>query len=405
MLPPPAELRKPSVHTIDRLFIGPLPERVLSRSEHLVQKPVKTYRSLFISESRQRPSDDDGTVEELIKQYAYAFHLKFGGSEEDWNEERENSVMDEMSRKWGESPWGRLSQERKDGSNASNARWVLPNDSGSFQIGEFLGLNTYAEQASRRSTANVNGGDSLSLEASPSTSRQVHNDEPSAMTGDTFVTARSHFSPEPELDGIPFHSSSSTNDLLAPTSTTSLLRVSAADQSPGRCSNLKPALKARTLTQAKSDGAINGSTDASPPLDKGKGKAKKVVRLPRNPSTPAPAGEVLQRTGSEMQETSAAAAEEFQADATSSAPVLDVPDEYEDAKMKGKRIFSFVVRSNVHLITGNASNSALFDFLRRVSRFRQDASSCRLLQGRLSRIPFRRDAGSLRKGHAIRRLG
>jgi len=109
-------------------------------------------------------------------------------------------------------------------------------------------------------------------------------------------------------------------------------------------SRLKPALRARALAPAKSDGAINGSTDTSRSFDqgkgKGKGKAKKVfVRAPHDPSPPAPPGEVLQRTGDEMQETSAAAAEEFQAATTSSSIPLDVPHEYDDAKMRGENIF------------------------------------------------------------------
>ncbi|KAH9989700.1 Pleckstrin homology domain-containing protein [Russula compacta] len=131
------------------------------------------------------------------------------------------------------------------------------------------------------------------------------------------------------------------------TSTTSLLRVLASDQPPGRyrtrtepideVSNLKPALKARALASAKSDGAINGSSDTQHSLDQERGK--KVVRLPRDdPSPPAPPGEVLQRTGSEMPERSAAVAEELQAAAPPSAALLDAPDEYNDAKMKDRMV-------------------------------------------------------------------
>ncbi|KAH9986612.1 hypothetical protein BJV77DRAFT_1061765 [Russula vinacea] len=59
------------------------------------------------------------------------------------------------------------------------------------------------------------------------------------------------------------------------------------------------------------------------------------VRLPHDPSPP---GDVLQRTGSEVQETGAAAAEAFQVATTSSAVPLDAPDEYDDAKMRDRMV-------------------------------------------------------------------
>jgi hypothetical protein len=42
-----------------------------------------------------------------------------------------------------------------------------------------------------------------------------------------------------------------------------------------------------------------------------------------------------------MRETSAAAAEELQASTAPSAALMDAPDEYEDAKMKGERTILF----------------------------------------------------------------
>ncbi len=148
MIPtPPAESTQSSGrHTLPRIFIGPLPERVLSNAQQsvAVARRVKAPRRLFgFKQSRQSASENDEPVEELINRYAYAFHLKLGGSEGDWNEERENSVKYEMFRRWRESPWGRLWRGKNDNPNASRARWVLPNDAGSFQVGDFLGLDTY----------------------------------------------------------------------------------------------------------------------------------------------------------------------------------------------------------------------------------------------------------------------
>jgi hypothetical protein len=351
-------------HTLPRIFIGPLPERVLSNAQH-----VKRSRRLFgFNQSRQTPTENDEPVEELINRYAYAFHLKLGGSEGDWNEERENSVKYEMFRRWRESPWGRLWRGRKDSPNASHARWVLPNDAGSFQVGDFLGLDTYAKPAPRSLRLSTSPTNGPFTEEGPSTPPRALYGDPSTTTGDAFVTAHSHISPELEtalpvpqslslIQGSPV----STDDSHVPvaTSSASLIRVvPAADRPPIRdrllrtepndeVPKLKPALRTRALAPAKSDSAINGSTDTLGSFDRGKGKAKAkkvVVRVPHDPSLPqaAPPGEVLRRTGDEMQETSAAAAEELQAATTSSSMPLDVPDEYDDAKMRGENIFSLL---------------------------------------------------------------
>ena len=364
MLSPPPQLDQSSDgHALHRFFIGPLPERVLLDAQHHVLKPVKKRRTLFsFSPSRQSPSSNDEPVEELINQYAYAFHLKFGGSAEDWNEERENNVKDEMSRRWKESPWGRLWRGSQDGLNVSHGRWILPNDAGSFQIGDFLGLNTYSELATRspQLTSSVAGGSPT--RAGPSTHHQAHLGGPSTRTGDTFVTAPSHIGPEPELAPMPSRSSffpeaspNSGDDIHATTSTTSLLRVPAVDRPAGvfrtrtgptdEASTVKPALRARALVSAKSDSAIDGSTDTPRTSDRRKGKAKKVVRLPHDHSPPAPPGAVLQRSGSEIQETSAAAAEDFRAATAPPAAPIDAPDEYDDARMKGKSFFSLSTSS------------------------------------------------------------
>jgi hypothetical protein len=75
---------------------GPLPERarnVLSRT---------ISGDFTFNQSRPPSSDNDGPIEELINHYAYAFHLKLGGSEGDWNKGRENRVKYEMPRRWRE---------------------------------------------------------------------------------------------------------------------------------------------------------------------------------------------------------------------------------------------------------------------------------------------------------------
>lgn len=267
-----------------------------------------------------------------------------------------------MYRRWRESPWGRLWRGKEDSPNASHARWVLPNDAGSFQVGDFLGLDTYAKPAPRNLRLPTSSTNGPHTEEGPSTSRRVLYGDPSTRTDHTFVTALSHISPEPDT-ALPVPQSLSlieespvtTDDSDVPiaTSSASLIRVvPAADRPPIRdrlltvpndeVPKLKPASSARALAPAMSDSAINGSTDTPRSFDRGKGKGKAkaktvLVHVPHDPSPPAPPGEVLRRTGDEMQETSAGAAEESQV-ATTSSMSLDVPDEYDNAKMRDRMV-------------------------------------------------------------------
>jgi hypothetical protein len=384
MVTPDVELKK--IHTLYRFFLGPLPERVVSDAQHLVTKSVTSNRPrgfFSFTQAQQSPSETDEPVEELIDQYAYAFYLKLGGSEENWNEEQENYVKNEMLRRWRESAWGRLWRRRKENSDTTHARWVLPNDAGFFQVGEFLGLNTYAEPASRGTRFTPGSSTWTGPSISP-----VYFNDPSILARDSFVTARSHVSPEPETgpsqsSSLPPDASVSSDGsygIHAVTSTTNLIPLKAADRPSeihrtrtgptDAVPNLKPALRARALTQAKSDGAIDGTTLGL--SGSGKGKAKKVVRLPSDlhlfgtPTLPPPSvspDEVIERTGSELRGTSAATEE---ATKSASAASLETPDEYDDAKMKGETIHS-VLPSPYALSVKPGS--------------RQDGGSCRLLQG------------------------
>lgn len=390
MVTPDVEQKK--IHTLYRYFLGPLPERVVSDAQHLVSKSVNRPRGFFgFTQAQQMPPETDEPVEELINQYAYAFYLKLGGSEENWDEEQESYVKHEMLRRWRESAWGRLWRRRKENSDTARAHWILPNDAGFFQVGEFLGLNTYAAPASRGTRATPGSSAWTGPPISP-----VYLNDPSMVTGDSFVTAPSHVSPEPEAGpsqstSIPLDASVSSNGscgIHGVTSTTHLIPVRAAENPSERhrthtgptvvVSSLKPALRARALTQAKSDGAIDGTTSATVGLSlpaSGKGKAKKAVRLPSDPhlsgTTTLPPhsaspDEVLERTGSELHGTSAAAEEGLRTTKSASAALLETPDEYDDAKMKGETIHSVLPSPYVLSVKPGS---------------RQDDSSRCLLQG------------------------
>jgi hypothetical protein len=373
MVAPSVELKNTQGHTLYRFFLGPLPERVVSDVQHLVTKSVNRPRGFFgFTQAQATSSEADEPVEELIDQYAYAFYLKLGGSEEDWNEEQESYVKGEMLRRWKESAWGRLWHRRKENPDTAHARWVLPNDAGFFQVGEFLGLNTYSEPASRGTRLTP----SSSARTGPSSS-PIYLTNPSAVTRDSFVSAHSHVSPEPETEPTQSSfpppdvsvSSNGSFDVHAVSSSSNLIPVNTAHRPSERhrthtgptdaVPSLKPALRVRALTQAKSDSAIDGTTSATLGLSgSGKGKAKKAVRLPSDPlhsTTPAlpppvSPGQVLERAGSELQRTSAAMEEQLRATNSASAWSLEIPDEYDDAKMKGETILSDPP-STMHLVS------------------------------------------------------
>ncbi|KAI0051385.1 hypothetical protein FA95DRAFT_1554452 [Auriscalpium vulgare] len=308
-------------HRNRRFFLGPMPQRVVTDTEQLVTKRQKLRNVFKLSNHADAASEDDDPLEEVIQDYAYQFFLEQGGREEDWGSERERSVRQEMLRKWRESEWGRMWRARMkkgvDGAAAARARWV----GGSFEIGDFVGVNIFDGEPPRSAQLPMSGRTGQS-------SLRSRSGFMSAATGETFVTAHSHISTPgagpsqasfPQEDSTT-RSADSSMDSHADTSNTSLLR------SPGPSSR-KPLgvsrlSKANSLPnpQPKSSSALNGRISA---LRKGGGKGKgvaKVVRVqsvalsedfPARPAeVPARPSEVLNRTGSKIHMTSAAAAHE-----------------------------------------------------------------------------------------------
>ena len=173
----------------------------MERATFVAKQPeVKGLEDFSVSTSgpesagKPRPKTANLNVEELINHYAHVFHLKLGGSEGDWDEERENSVKYEMFRRWRESPWGRLWRGRKDSSNAhgccQTTRALSKSETSSASTRTLNRLQeTFGYQPALRTVHTEEG---LSI------SRQALYGGPSTSTGDTLMTAHSHISPEPE---------------------------------------------------------------------------------------------------------------------------------------------------------------------------------------------------------------
>ncbi|KAL1711106.1 Pleckstrin homology domain-containing protein [Schizophyllum commune] len=134
-------------HAHLRYFIGPLPDKIVSDTEtRLERSRFRTFLRLPGS------SEDDGganAVSELVRDQAFNIYIREGGREENWGEDREDTVVDDLMRRWRESEWARALSRRKGQGQAQ--RWV----GNSFEVGNFLGSNVLTERMYSRSTRSL----------------------------------------------------------------------------------------------------------------------------------------------------------------------------------------------------------------------------------------------------------
>ncbi|GLB38456.1 putative pleckstrin homology domain containing protein [Lyophyllum shimeji] len=310
-----------------RVFIGPMPEKVISQTEAHVKKK-KEKRGLFRHTSRDEPDDD---VSEIIKQNAFTFFMNEGGRPEDWGEDEEQNVVEEMFHRWRDSEWARIWQHRREHKTvAPTSHWV----GGSFEIGRFLGVNILSDAASTRERMSVASGSER--RASLASSRPSQ-DRPLATISttkhDTYATAPSGSHPPPSMLSR-LKTDAATPETLASTSratshlassSTSLLRPALerinADGGPKAQSEVQvppsPTMRTRPSV-ARSEGAIV-------PEGKGKGRLVHYADMPPE-QPPAPPTEVLERAGgASFRDTSAGAAASI-SPASPSPPSLDWGD-------------------------------------------------------------------------------
>ncbi|KJA24061.1 hypothetical protein HYPSUDRAFT_136823 [Hypholoma sublateritium FD-334 SS-4] len=137
-----------------RIFVGPMPERVISHGESQTnQKKKLTFGSVF-SLSQEPASGGDKTEEvaRLAKAHALRFFLHEGGDKADWDSLQEESTVEELMKRWKDSEWGRLwsrryerrrGMQKSEGSlNVGAPQWVGT----SFEIGDLLGVNVLQDQ-------------------------------------------------------------------------------------------------------------------------------------------------------------------------------------------------------------------------------------------------------------------
>ena len=121
-------------HSHRRVLVGPLPET-------LVAQAVKKKKSLPNSSENALNGEGGEDVPEVVKNNAFNFFIRRGGRAEEWGENEERGVREEMLRRWKDSEWAAVwsSRKRKSSRGASEAshKWV----GGSFEVGEFLGAD------------------------------------------------------------------------------------------------------------------------------------------------------------------------------------------------------------------------------------------------------------------------
>ncbi|KAJ6584842.1 Pleckstrin homology domain-containing protein [Mycena capillaripes] len=256
-------------HAHKRVFIGPMPEKAVP----LDSAPGKGKKRRFRLGSTDDEDEDD--ISHVIKEHAFAFFIQQGGNEEDWEETREQSVREEMLRRWRETEWGAIWGHRKQSKEPKQAKkWI----GGSFEVGDILGVNILQEPA--ESIRDWMSNRSARGKPGASSSSQLDG-------GTQFYT--------PNEDGTSF---------FAPEPGGSILRPPLSAEEEGRRAQsdigARPALSISTPA-VKSDSHV-------PVIGKQRERLVHYAQSPvRDDASPAPPSEVLERTASELPDTSAQA--------------------------------------------------------------------------------------------------
>jgi hypothetical protein len=124
-------------HRHRRLFVGPMPEKVISQTQ--LQGRSNRRRGWFYTSSETPTSDEvDASMSRAIKDHAFKFFLHHGGKAEDWGENEERNTTEDMIRRWKSSEWGKIWSRKE---KLQSSRWV----GSTFEIGSFLGVSLFVK--------------------------------------------------------------------------------------------------------------------------------------------------------------------------------------------------------------------------------------------------------------------
>ncbi|KAK0449249.1 hypothetical protein EV421DRAFT_1402130 [Armillaria borealis] len=334
------------VHVHRRVFIGPMPEKLVSGGAAMDQ-------------------EEERDLSQLVKNTAYRFFLLGGGNPDEWGESNESSVREEMLSKWRESDWGAVwSRKIAASSTGPDQKWV----GSSFEVGSFLGVNVLesmeavaSARSSRKGLSDVHLPLILEDEAEqlPSSALPVEDStaasaketfvtapfEPNASTSSrpppvstyedskTFITASTSLLPPLENGAV---SSSSDGDNHSASSVTALLGRPAAARNRTSSSKAYPDVIPRPIIKMPS--FVKSDT-----LTSSKSKGKQKVHYAEPVLTPIPhpsvipdqcpvaPEEVLERCGEAVEETSAGAM-------ATTAAYAESDDEWGDVMMRDRML-------------------------------------------------------------------
>ncbi|KAJ6619492.1 Pleckstrin homology domain-containing protein [Mycena sp. CBHHK59/15] len=281
-------------HLHRRVFIGPMPEKVISQADS-EQRKDKKWRF-----GRSRSVDDaNENISQIIKDNAFTFFIQQGRNEEDWDETQEQSVREEMLRRWRESEWGSVLGRRKQQKEPGKTkRWI----GGSFEVGDILGVNILQDTAESIR-------DKLS-------NRSTRSGRRFGVSSSHLPTALDETRAPPPVEAPTSFYAQDSGGSMGPSigSSTALLRPLIGSGGNGRAHTdfaRRPTLSI-PASATKSDGHMTG-------VGKQKARAVHYAQSPvREDSGPVPPSEVLKRSTSEIQGTSAEAT-------ITPAPQRDVP--------------------------------------------------------------------------------
>jgi hypothetical protein len=286
-----------------------MPEGVISQLECSKDEPAKGWGRFFFKSKANR--DEDARVRDAIREYALQFFLGQGGRAEDWGEDEERHIREEMYQRWKKTEWAQAGARRRQAKTAK--RWIGT----SFDVGVFLGVDVFDATRTTLTHPLTEGGVSSAVDSAsrvpPST----------AATGmDTFVTA-----PSTQPDEVNEASSLSQRMTLSrislPLPNGNIRRPDSATSTTPLLENLPRTREPGNVLPGDSTAAFSapvGSRQASsrylevPGPSKSKGKMVHYSEIPTPAEDPAPPSEVLARTGSQVEDTSAGAAQQATAE-------------------------------------------------------------------------------------------
>jgi hypothetical protein len=265
-----------------RIFIGPMPEKVIAHTEAQGKRTKLTIGSVFsLSLDRDNAHNPDKReeVSRVLKDNAFRFFLHEGGKAEDWGAEEEEGTINELLNRWKESEWGILWTHRhhKKKEQQEDDHWFGT----SFEVGTLLGVNV------------LQGNEHLKTQAATlkSTPTDIVS-ESVAPVGKSSVTSPSNIPP----------AISQTNSLVQQNDQTRTISVENEESAGG------------PTPASSSTGLIAGQADSSGHLGvdvKGKARVRyedSSTNLSDALPGPAPPQDVLARTKSTIEPNTSLAA-------------------------------------------------------------------------------------------------